>query len=232
MYDWRRKTFSIPKQWHSPTHVHTHTHSPLSPFSIPIQTLIHSTQGLQRQLSNQNKSSGTEVEWDRGRVRQKEREALWMCCQLAAADQWYGVKEAWNRKDPEWIKQLCRFYEVSDDDPELNVQLLSFSASSKFWSRIRLIETMRQLVQNRLQCVGCYIVPGHFLSVLIFPSLCSSFHSSLSFTGVIHYRLHSDTHKHASIHIHLAVREIQVCACVCFRGIMYSYDCLCMCVCL
>lgn len=99
----------------------THT---LSPFSNPTQTLIHSTQGLHRQLSNQNKSPKTEAERNR-----EEHEAFWMCCQLAAADQW--SERSWNRKDPEWSKQVC-FHEVSDVDPELKVHLEVFQPLQTF----------------------------------------------------------------------------------------------------
>lgn len=55
----------------------------------------------------------------------------------------------------------------------------------------------------------CWLLhcPGRFLSLS--SSLRSFFRSSfppgLSFTGVIHYRLHSDAHTHASMHIHLVI---------------------------
>lgn len=91
---------------------HTHTHSFVSTQS-PTNTFTHSSTRLKACTG----SFLIKISLQRRAERSGEEcGARGMCCQLASEDQ-----PSWNRKSPEWRKQVC-FYEDSDVDPELKVQ--------------------------------------------------------------------------------------------------------------
>lgn len=130
--------------------------------------------------------------------------------------------------------------------PRTKCSIVSFSASSKIWSRIRFIETMKQLVQRGLQCAGCYIVPDVSFQYSVFslpqlllltPAFSPTYlHGCNSLPAPFRC---SHTCKQTCTHIHLAVKErhyinvwwtgTSLCVHVFVRviGIMYSYDCFC-----
>lgn len=117
-------------------------------------------------------------------MRQREREAIWMCCQLAAADQWCDVKEARTRKILNESNRSVAILRGLWCGPRTKCSNVGFSSSSKIWSRIRFMETKRPLVQRNPQCAGCCIVPDISIQHQVSPFFRSSFSSSLSFMGV------------------------------------------------
>lgn len=143
-----------------------------------------------------------------------------------------------NRKDPEWIKPACCFYEVSDVDPELNVQLWGFQPLQRFGQDLGLLKQWGSLCREAFSMLVATLSRTFPFSAH-FPLLLLQLSIWPSFTGVIHYRLHSDAHTHphrpahACQHAHAfdCEREAwinEMChsvASVCVHVLLWPYKC-------